>query len=596
MKNPFKTEKIKNPQPVRSKRVKFPLNNPFSLLANIVVSTQNIIGIDIGSNYIKIAQLQKSGKGYIINNYVARAIPFEARDNISEKKRLTGEFVKEFLSTSRVKTRLARSTIYGKGVFIFSLTAPALNKKDLKGAISIELKKRLPFQLDINNVSFDYFITDQIRDDKGFYYQITCIAAEKSAIDEQLDFLKEMNIRPVSINVTPDILGNFLSFCLDYPADKSIPVLEMGGNVSSLNFYKGNNLIFSREVPIGGEHLTRAMAKTINTINGPVNITIEDAEKIKRACGIPLDDEAKHEFLTDFGVLLGEQISTMLRPTLERLVLEINRTISYYVKTFRGTAIDELYITGGSSRLNNIDKFLSYNLEGVKKVEHLNVLKSVKGWDDTGVLKQELVIEQAAPHLSVAFGLCFGKGGRINLLPAKEKLEQKTIFLANIIGIFFPVVLVLSLVFYGFIYKDSLKYQALNKKLDYGISSLEPIARQVREYTSIKSRLEQRKDILEKARGKQPPWWGILKELSNVTPKEVILRQVSLGQGKSEKEILLVGKIFAKYMIVDVAVSQYLMALEESPFFINVELISGKTDMYSPIPAADFKISCRLVY
>ncbi|MBU0503813.1 MAG: pilus assembly protein PilM [Candidatus Omnitrophota bacterium] len=596
MDNPFKTKKIKNSQPLSIKRVKLSLNNSFSLLKNIVVSTQNIMGIDIGSNYIKIAQLQKSGKSYIITNYVARAIPLEARDNISEKKRLVREFVKEFLSSSRVKTTLLRSTIFGKGIFIFSLSVPYMNKKDLKGAVNIELKKRLPFQLDINNVSFDYFITDQIHDDKGLSYQITCIAAEKSAIDEQLYFLKEMNIRPVGINVIPDILGNILPLCLNYPADKPVPVLELGANVSSLNFYKGKNLIFSREIPIAGEHLTRAMAKTINTANGPINISIEDAEKIKRTCGVPLDDEAKNEFLTDFGVILGEQISTMLRPTLERLILEINRTISYYVKTFRGVAIDELYITGGSSRLNNMDKFLLYNLEGVKKVEHLNVLKAVKGWADPGVLRQELVIEQAAPHLSVVFGLCFGKGGRINLLPAKEKLEQKTIFLANIIRISFPIVLILSLVFYAIIYGNSLKYKVLNSKLDLGISSLEPIAHQVREYMSIKSRLEQRKDILEKARGKQPLWWGILKELSNITPKEVILKQVILGQGNNDKEIRLIGKIFAKYTIVDVAVSQYLMALEESPFFINVELASSKTDMYSAIPAADFEIVCRLVY
>lgn len=305
------------------------------------------MGIDIGSNYIKIVQLQKSGKNYIITNYIARAIPQEARDNIQEKKRLTREFVKEFLSASRIKTTLLRSTICGKGIFIFSLTVPFMNKKDLRGAVSIELKKRLPFQLDINSVSFDYFITDQIRDDKALSYQITCIAAEKSAIDEQLQFLKEMNIRTVGINVVPDCLGKILPLCLNYPPEKTVSLLELGANVSLLNFYKGKNLIFSREIPIGGEHLTRAMAKTVNTSNGPVNITIENAEKIKRACGIPLDDEAKNEFLTDFGVFLGEQISTMLRPTLERLILEINRTISYYVKTFRGAGIDELYITGG---------------------------------------------------------------------------------------------------------------------------------------------------------------------------------------------------------------------------------------------------------
>ena len=59
------------------------------------------------------------------------------------------------------------------------------------------------------------------------------------------------------------------------------------------------------------------MTRSLSTSTGPITISAEDAEKIKRQCGIPLEEEAKTEFLTDFGILSGEQISTMLRPTLE---------------------------------------------------------------------------------------------------------------------------------------------------------------------------------------------------------------------------------------------------------------------------------------
>lgn len=575
----------------------FNINLVLNFLRNIFASTQNVIGLDIGASYIKIAQLQKSPKGYTITNCITRAIPPTVRENTAEKRKIIQEFVKQFVSDVRVKTKLGRISIWGKGVYVFSLTVPVLKKKDLKGAVSIELKKRLPFQADIGSVSFDFFTTGEIADEAGVSLLVTCIAVDQVRLDEEVQFLKDMNIRPVTINVNPDVLGNLISFCTDGPANKLNVLLELGATNSMLNFYKGKALVFSREIPVGGEHLTHALAKGIIIPGGSTSISVDDAEKIKRNCGVPLEDEARTEYMTDFGALRGEQISTMLRPTLERLVIEITRTFSYYTKTFKTPTnmIDELYLTGGTSRLRNIDKFLLYNLPGLKKVESLNTLKAVKGWADTGVFKQELVVEQAAPHLAVAFGLCLGNGGRVNLLPLQERIEQKTIFFSMVLRASFPLLLGLILSFYAISYGNSLNYKVLINRINSDIARLESTANSVKEYMQIKSKLEERKNLLQKAKGKQPLWWGLFKEISNITPKDVILQKMSVEPGEPKK-IKLTGKIFAKYTIVDLALSQYIMVLDDSPYFYSVQLVSSKTDMYSPVPAAHFEILCQLSY
>lgn len=588
----------KSPATIKPKvTIPFNLNLALNFLRNIFASTQNVIGIDIGSSYIKIAQLQKGPKGYTITNCITRAIPPTVKENTAEKRKIIQEFVKQFVADVRIKTKLGRMAIWGKGVYVFSLTVPVLKKKDLKGAVSIELKKRLPFQADISSVSFDFFSTGEIADEGGVSLLVTCIAVDQVRLDEEVQFLKDMNIRPVTINVNPDVLGNLLSFCVEKPANKLNVMLELGAANSMLNFYKGKALVFSREIPVGGEHLTHALAKGIIIPGGTTNISGDDAEKIKRNCGIPLEDEARTEYMTDFGVLRGEQISAMLRPTLERLVIEITRTFSYYTKTFKTPAnmIDELYLTGGTSRLRNIDKFLLYNLPGLKKAESLNTLKAVKGWADTGVFKQELVVEQAAPHLAVAFGLCLGGGGRVNLLPLTERIEQKTIFFSTVLRASFPLILGLMLSFYAVSYGNALNYKVLINRVNSDIARIEPTAKSVKEYMQIKSKLEERKDLLQKAKGKQPLWWGLFKEISNITPKDVILQKISVEPGEPKK-IKLTGKIFAKYTIVDLALSQYIMVLDDSPYFYSVQLVNSKTDMYSPVPAAHFEILCQLSY
>ncbi|MDD5654978.1 MAG: pilus assembly protein PilM [Candidatus Omnitrophica bacterium] len=572
-----------------------PILGPFfSALTNIFASTQNIIGLDIGSSYIKIVQLQKERRGYVITNCVTRAIPLGIRDNPAQKKILIREFVKEFIAGTRIKTNLGRIAVKGKGVLIFSFTVPALSKKDLRGAVSIELKKRLPFQMDLSNISFDYFITNQAVEEKELKLQITCICVDNIMLDEHTQLLKDMGLRPVTINVSADSLGNLIQICVTPKPNEIIAVLEMGANTSTINFYKGYMLQFSREIAIGGEHLTRAMTKTVTTSRGAVDIIAEEAEKLKRECGIPLDD--KTEFLTDFGLLTGAQITAMIRPLLEHMVREVSRTFNYYCKTFNIPKVERLFITGGSSRLKNIEAFLASNLEEGVAVERLDPLKAIKGWADTSIFRQELVMEQAAPHLSVAFGLCLGKGGSINLLPQKEKLEQKAAFMIFIIRFLFPILLGLNLMFYVFIYMDSWRYQALIIKAQSQIDALRPTADKIREYLSMKKRIDDRRGVLERAVGRQPLWWGMLKELSRVTPEEAVLYQLRTTEKKMPLEVSLKGEIYSTYTTVDLALSQYLLALAESPYFNHVQLISSETDIYSPIPKARFEIVCELAY
>lgn len=573
------------------------LGNILSFAKNIFVSTQSIIGIDAGSSVVKIAQIQKTARGYILANYIVRTLPPPAKENPPEKKRLIQEWLKAFVADSRVKTNLCRLAIWGKGVYIFSLNVPILNKKDLRGAVSMELKKRLPFQLNLDTIVFDFFTTGRTHDEKGLHtLQVTCIACDRLLLEEQAQFIKDAGLRPVSLSAIADCLGNILPFCLKLEPEKTIALLDMGANSSTLNFYKGNSLRFSREIPIGGDHLTHALARTIPGPGGPIAISIDEAEKIKRQCGIPLENEAKMEFLTDFGLLLGEQIAAMLRTTLERLIMEINRTVNYYASTFRTPAIEELFITGGSSRLKNLNKFFLNNLKELKKVETLPALKAVKGWQDAGLARQELVMEQASPHLAAAFGIAIGGGGSVNLLPAKEKLEQRMAFLTFILKISFPLILALSLCYYALAYIDALKIRGMIKKTEEEILRLEPTAKKAREYLDTKTKIEQRKTLLANAGSRQPNWTGALKELSNITSDEIVLSRITAGEDKEPGGLRLEGKISSRYAIVDVALMQYVLALEESPYFSRARLVSSTQDMYSAVPAADFEIICQLTY
>lgn len=567
----------------------------FSAFSGIVSSSNTIIGIDAGAAYLKIMQLQKSGSRYGVRSCVTRALPPAARENPAEKKRITQELIRDFINDTRVKSRSARITVSGRGVFIFSLTMPQMNKKDLRGAVGLELKKRLPAQTDISTISYDYFVTGSLGEEKNALAQITCVAADRAVIDEQVQLLKDVGLTPTGIFTIADNLGNLLPFCFDPHPKGAVVLLDMGASVSQLNFYKGHNLLFSREIPLGGDHFTAALDKGLSALAGRA-IGPEDVETLKRNWGIPLDADAKADYITDFGQFRGEQIAMMLRPVLERLVMEISRTIQYYVKTFRAEKVEEIYLTGGCSRIKNMDKFLQMNVEGVRRIQPLNILKSVRGWSDR-FHSQEMVMEQAAPHLAVAFGMCLANGGRVNLLPMKERLEQKANIASLLLKFAFPAVLLVNLLLYGLVYVNGLKYQALTARLKGEIERLDPSARKVREYQALRGRVVQNKELLEKARGRQPYWTGMLRELSVIIPADITLTKIETDKGQKPLRVRLFGTVYPpQYTIADLVLSQFVMTLEESPYFSQVELVSSKKSVSSSAASADFEISCALNY
>ncbi len=565
---------------------------------NFFLSTRTIIGIDVGYSYVKVVQFQKTRRGSVITDYRVRGIPFNIKDDFKKRKEFVEEFIKEFLFQTRIKSYLGRLIIQGKGVFVFSFILPFTSEKDLKGVVGIELKKRLPFQIDYKNITFNYLLTNKFETEKGTFAQITCVAVDNYVLDGHLAFLKKFNLRPMVINAAPDALGNLVGSLGERreEGEKEMftAVLDIGAKESSLNFYKGKLLQFNHQIPIGGEQFTQAVMKILSSLNREVSL--EDAEAFKRECGLPVE-EAGSEFYTDFGVVKGSQIAAALRPLLERMIAEVSRTMAFYFRNYKVESLDVFYLTGGGSRMKNIEEFFSANLTTlpIKKVEKLNPLKAAKGWFDVGVFRQELIMEEAAPHLASVFGLCIDKGAQLNLVPSKEKLEQKALFLMFLARITFPLIFTALLGFYAFSYGRALLYKGITKRIENQITSLTPLVKEIQDYLSLKKTLSERETLLKKAIGRQPLWWAILKELSNITPKEITLHRLEIESRQNSKELTLIGEVVTEYTNLDLAISQYTLNLDESPFFTNVRLISSERDIYSPIPKANFEIACEII-
>jgi len=215
---------------------------------------------------------------------------------------------------------------------------------------------------------------------------------------------------------------------------------------------------------------------------------------------------------------------------------------------------------------------------------------------DSGVLRHEMVMEEAAPHLSAAFGLCIDKGGKINLLPPKEIFEQKISYLSALVRVLFFLFLIFILSFSWLSYVRCLLIEKDIVARTAEIREFEPHINEVKRYMSMNAHLTGQKNLLEDAVGRQPLWIGVLKELSVAIPDGVILKNLEAKMKGEKMEMKLTGEVFADYRSIEVAFLQFHGMLDESPYFTNVRPTLGNRDVYSPVPKATFEIVCDLVY
>ena len=107
--------------------------------------------------------------------------------------------------------------------------------------------------------------------------------------------------------------------------EQNIAIINIGAASTSINVTKGGFVPFTRNVPIGGNAMTKAIA------NG-LNVSLDEAEKMKR-------EKAAHPFAarsTEPVAPTVTRIFNIITPPLTELVTEIHKSLDYFRTRFRG--------------------------------------------------------------------------------------------------------------------------------------------------------------------------------------------------------------------------------------------------------------------
>ncbi|QDR80329.1 type IV pilus assembly protein PilM [Sporomusa termitida] len=348
----------------------------------LTYSPASMIGIDIGSGMLKIAEITWRNNLPTLTAAGLAALPADlVRDGIILDRQVMAETFRQLLATAGVTGRHAVISVSGHAVFIRELTFPAMTEEELRQAIRWDLDKYIP--ADAENYYFDFAVVGTGK--LPHEVRVLLVAAPQSMIDAVTAICKEAGLKPMAIDIEP------LAIARTFTAPANFLVVDIGQKLCQLTIFQANCPVVSRLIPLGGDRYT-------DVIRNLLALDYNEAELLKQRQRGLLHTAGGNE-------PAAASVHRQLLLLVEELSREIRRTADYYQAQNREAVIDRILLTGGGACMDNLAGNLAAQLGGVEVTRHnpLGEIGAAKSFDAEW-------LQAIAPQLTVAVGLAV-RGG-----------------------------------------------------------------------------------------------------------------------------------------------------------------------------------------
>jgi len=318
-----------------------------------------LIGIDIGSHSIKVAEIEDSKKGMLLKNFGMIELPENAivEGSIKEME-IVSSALKNLFDNLKIKNKNVATSISGYSVIVKKITVPKKEEKDLEESIQSESEQYIPF--DINDVNLDFQILQPEKEEtedeeKEELMDVLLVAAKKDIVEEYISLIHLTELNPIVLDIDPFALQNAFEISNHEQSDCHA-LVHIGAQQLTINVIQGGVSIFTRDSSYGGAQITMEIQKTSN-------ISYQEAEMIKLGA---------KSIETDQRPAIEEIFST----TVTKWTQEVKRALDFVTTTFTNIKVENILLSGGASLLPGLSKYIG--LETGLKTEMLNPFSNLE--------------------------------------------------------------------------------------------------------------------------------------------------------------------------------------------------------------------------
>ena len=464
-----------------------------SYLSKLTVEQEDVVGVDITPNCIRVAQLSSNKKKWTLTKLGYKYIDGSSSSSIIENPENYVNKLVQLITASKVKTKSAAVSIPVSSAVIKVVPLPLMTDEELRVAVASDSLWENAVQLADNLDEYSIFWQVLKRDSAENQMHLLFVASKLDDIDNYLNIVRQSGLNPVVVDVRCFATRNALALREDLTkSDSPVAIVEFGA-------FENYILILHKDSPfISDIYLSE---KDRNTL---------------------MDQDSTDE---------------QVKGISNRFSMQVSQMISSYTAKYKTQAIDKLLI---SSSMPNLERTVGNFNEALPNI-NVEVFDSMLNVEIPENLKEKSSAELNSSIFSSALGLATRKldvfgyyeyvtgTNNINLLPNRDsvKNQEKMKFLSRW-GVVLFAVLAVGFGIWNFLLSGKEVDRVDELMVEY--NELEPI-RNDKQF--IYSDLTNRKDALE----------ATLKATNDLTSNQSFMYTVLVGINSAVPNQLKLTKI-----------------------------------------------------
>ncbi|NIA19793.1 MAG: type IV pilus assembly protein PilM [Xanthomonadaceae bacterium] len=343
--------------------------------------SKTLLGLNIGSSYIKIVELKDSGPRYTLQNFGYAILPPDTIvDGTIMDSMAIVNAIKNLLENLKIKKKQICTSISGHSVIIKKILMPLMDEDTVESTIYDEAAHHIPYDIFDVNLDFQILGPNLEANDK---MDVLLVAVKKDVISDYLGVIEEAGLQPAVVDVDTFALENMYEYNYEDATEEIITLVDIGSNITNINILKDGISNFSRDITVGSRQITEQLQKQLN-------LNYQTAEQLK--LGVPVEG------------LKAEDISKLISDASFAYINEIAKTIDFYHASASGNQVEKIYLAGGGAKLAGIVK-------AVQEITNIST-EIINPFRDLIVPEAKFdleYIQDIAPLAGVAVGLALRK-------------------------------------------------------------------------------------------------------------------------------------------------------------------------------------------
>jgi type IV pilus assembly protein PilM len=313
---------------------------------------ETLIGLDIGSAYLKVVQVDAQKRGFRVTRAAQHKTPEgSVRDGIVLDPNAVGDAVRQMLRAAGVTATGAVTAVSGPTVMVRQIKLPRMAEAALRKSVRYEAAKYITSNVEESAVEFEILGPCEGAEDQ---MNVMLVAAPREMVESRIAAVERAGLEAVSVDIEAFALQRALVDCnVHHYNDGGMRALvDIGAAHTEVSLLSGTTFALSRSIPIAGDTLTGVL-KTQLYCDAP------EAEQRKAAADMAA--------LLEGGASPEEaEAPRLLQPMLDELLREIRRSIQFFQSQLpegsEAQPLREIVLSGGGAQLRNLAAYMNARL------------------------------------------------------------------------------------------------------------------------------------------------------------------------------------------------------------------------------------------